>query len=148
MKKGPPALIVGAVLLWIAIDVGGGAMHGITDVEKRRLDETPLADIIDEAVIAHHERGDKRWTEHATVHSVSGTYDKIVFRLLLSEKTDARYSKRMTQAKRTDIRNDIRDEVCARAEYLKVLARGGAVKFSVMTRNGVPLFDAHASGAC
>ncbi len=148
MKKGPPALLVGAVLLWIAIDVGGGALTGIARVEEKRLNETPLAELVDQAVIAHHDRNDKSWTEHASVHSISGTYDKVVFRLRLSEKTQASIRKRMTQAKRADIRNDIRDEVCARPEYKNMLKRGGAVSFSVMTRDGVPLFDAHASGSC
>lgn len=146
MRKVASALFVGAVLLWIGYDVGGGAIRGVAEVKQRRLDETPMHEIVDNVLSAHKVRLDGPWTEYASVLSVTRLSDGIVFRLMLSVETQSRVGKRMTQAKRADIRNDLRDEVCRHNDLKYLMSRGGTVKFAVINRNGTTAFDAVTSG--
>lgn len=146
MKKGPPALLVGAVLLWIAYDVGSGAMRGVERVEQQRLDETPMSEIVERAVAAHSEKRDGLWTEYATVNSIRASGADVFVRLMLTEKAESKIGRRMTQAEKADISHDLRDEVCRYEDLKYVLQRGGSVKFSVLSTKGATAFDTEARG--
>ena len=149
MINRPLSILLGFILVWVALDVGGGAMHGISEAKKRQFDETPLIVFLQQAVANHKAYVGSSWAEQATIESVKITSAGVSFRLTLANRVEASIGSRLTQAKRADIRNAIRSEVCRYDDLRYVLARGGEVYFAVSKSDGEKLFDVNASrGSC
>jgi len=142
MNKGTLALLIGAISLFIAYDIGSGALQGIAEVDQRRLDQTPMRQLVQTAVSDRENDRGNTWTRHANVHSFSVLNDDIVLRLELSEQTILSIGSRMTKAKEVDIRYDLQDEICRHQDLKYLLSRGGGIVIMVLDQAGGEVLSA------
>ena len=124
-----PLWAILAVGVWIALDIGRGAMSGIADARKEQLDSTPLSVIVKKTAESYRERHGDEWTKHATIRSVSASGGAITFKIALTPDAKSSIEPRSAKSQIVGMRHDIRKQAC-RDENLKyVLSRGGRIRF-------------------
>ena len=123
-----PVWAVVAVCAWIAWDIGSGALHGIARAKQRQLDNTPVREIIADAALSWHEQVGEPWTEYATLRSVSGSYNTMIFRISLSSEARESIEPRWAKNRIVGMRHKIRGQVCSDDMLKYLISRGVTVK--------------------
>jgi len=124
-----PLWAILAVSAWIALDIGRGAMSGIADARKERLDSTPIEDIVQEAAESYRERYGDEWTKHATIRSVYANGRAITFKIALTSDAKRSIEPRWAKNRIVGMRHDIRKQACRDEKLKYVLSRRGRIRF-------------------
>ena len=124
-----PLWAILAVSAWIALDIGRGAMSGIANARKERLDSTPLGEIVQTEAESFSERNGDKWTKHATIRSVFANGSALTFSIALTSDAKSSIEPRWAKNRIVGMRHDIRKQVCRDEELKYVLSRGGRIRF-------------------
>jgi len=124
-----PVWVALAASIWIAFDVGRGAMSGIADARQKQRASKSLGDIVQEVAKSYRDRYGDNWTKHAKIRSVTARGSALTFKIALTPDAKASIAPRWAKNRIVGMRHDIRKRACRDEALGYLLSRGGQIMF-------------------
>ena len=132
-------VLIGAVFLWIAYDVGSGALTGLAKARSEQLSAMPLAEMLDHIAHSEQRRIGSEWVDYVEVAAITAERRRITYGLTMTRKTKAQIDAKWSRGWRSSMRHELTEAACDSRLLTLALARGATVDYDAVDRNGEPV---------
>lgn len=132
-------VLVGLVLLWIAIDVGGGFLTGLSGARHKQLAEMPMAELLQTVAEGRKRKLGEELIHHAvlidTYPGDNGLHHELIQEVKLTRRTRADVEAKWSRGWRSATKNKLVRLTCRDSRLRLLLDRSARIVYRISDRN-------------
>lgn len=144
-------VLVGLVLLWIAYDVGGGILWGLSKARHEQLAEMPMAELLQTVAEGRKRKQGEAVFLHAVLIDAypggNDLRDELIQEVKLTRRTRAQVEAKWSRGWRSAASHKLVILTCRDRRLRLVLSRGAKVIYRISDRDGAYVTNIPIRGA-
>ena len=132
-------VLIGAVVLWIALDVGSGLLMGLSKARHDQLAAMPMAELLETVAETQKRKIGDELILHSVLTGAHASGNELVHSLKLTRKTKKQTEAKWSRGFRSTTKYKVAKIACGDSRLRLLLARGATVVYRISDKNDVPV---------